>query len=723
MATLGAVACTALGAAAARQQPGCSTSGRTGATPAAALVPASDLRMARRLLSRPSTQPRAAQHAAAPWQQRRRPPAAAGRPARRPPALSVVCEAAAAGQHTPPAHADYQAKAGDSAVLQRPLKSELLPEEIHNVFGYPRNLKDKYVLGSVLGAGSFGVVRECTDRRSGRRFAVKSINKVPKNARATPRYLLKIQTEVDAMQQLGGSLDAVFLQDVFEDDIAVHLVMELCEGGSVLDGLKDGEYSERQVAHIMRAVVRFIAQCHAKGLIYRDIKPDNFLLVNKASPRNPLLKFGEALGLGSPSSQDIDSPVKATDFGLSIRHRPEDPPLKSRSGTPAYMAPEVIQQSYDERCDIWSAGIMMYQLLTGKFPFWDNVRDCTLQQVWKSILTDKINWSAPALREVSAPAKDLLKQMLERNPAKRIRAAQALRHPWLTDAETSSALPLRSSVVQRLQRFATYGHLKQLVLRIIADDMATHPSTQKESQELIKGLTQLFDELDVNASGSVSMDELVSGLDRLGYDIRMDEMEHLMHRVDINHDGVIQLTEFVAGLVDWKQLQNDTQWGQWVQMAFDRLDQNGDGWLSLDEIMQQLPDDGSSDAERMLEARRMLREADTNGDGRISRDEFMELLMGTSLPDTLNQYDPRIKLNFQLDEALEEIQSFSLESDSSMAVDHSVDNMAAAIAASMGKQKGSSGSSGSGSGGSGSNSSTRSAAQRQRPERDSGGQA
>ena len=90
-----------------------------------------------------------------------------------------------------------------------------------------------------------------------------------------------------------------------------------------------------------------------------------------------------------------------------------------------------------------------------------------------------------------------------------------------------------------------------------------------------------------------------------------------MQRVDVNHDGEIQLTEFVAGLVDWKALQNDTQWGCWVQMAFDRLDQNGDGWLSLEELMQQLPDDGSSDAERMLEARRMLREADTNGDGRI----------------------------------------------------------------------------------------------------------
>ena len=161
-------------------------------------------------------------------------------------------------------------------------------------------------------------------------------------------------------------------------------------------------------------------------------------------------------------------------------------------------------------------------------------------------------------------------------------------------------------------------------------------------QELFEGLTGLFEELDLNASGSVSMDELVSGLDRLGYDIRIDggwaggwagkcalpalqasrcllpvpasfllsfpacflaspacpaEMEKLMERVDVNGDGVIQLTEFVAGLVDWKALQNDSQWGYWVQMAFERLDKNGDGWLGLEEIMEQLPqEDGSTDA-------------------------------------------------------------------------------------------------------------------------------
>lgn len=325
-------------------------------------------------------------------------------------------------------HADYEAKAGDSSVLQRPLKAELSASEVRDVFGFPRDLHQRYALGGVLGAGSFGVVRHATERATGRRYAVKSIPKVPKSGRATPRYLLKLQAEADAMGQLGASLDAVYLRDAFEDDAAVHLVMELCEGGSVLDRLKDGEYGERQVAHIMRAVLRFLSQCHAKGLVYRDVKPENFMLLYKEAPppggaggaaaaagagatavpaeggdggmwgafsrtlagltQAPPLEAAAAVGGDglsleglAPGAPGMASPVKATDFGLSIRHRRGDPPLKSRSGTPAYMAPEVITQHYDETADVWSAGIMMYQLLTGRFPFWDNVRECTLQQV------------------------------------------------------------------------------------------------------------------------------------------------------------------------------------------------------------------------------------------------------------------------------------------------------------------------------------------------------
>jgi calcium-dependent protein kinase len=586
-------------------------------------------------------------------------------------------------------HADYSAKATDNEVLKKPLKSELSAHEVRNVFGFPRNLRDRYSVGDVLGAGSFGVVRMCTERSSGKKYAVKSIPKMPKNHKCTPRYLLKLQTEVDAMGQIGSSLDAVYLKDVFEDDAAVHLVMELCEGGSVLDGLKV-EYTEQQVASIMRSVLRFLSQCHSKGIVYRDVKPENFMLLHKvdgkAGGKHDKRKHGSSTGLwrtfskavgingeessdGSDDDERINSDqieginthllVKATDFGLSIRHRNDEPPLKSRSGTPAYMAPEVIKQAYTEKADIWSSGIMMYQLLTGKFPFWDNVRECTLQQVWKSILTERVDFQAKELTHISPEAIDLLKKMLHRDQNRRISANEALKHPWLAVKDAAPALPLRSSVVQRLQRFATYGKLKQLVLKLIADDIhegsvvvpLVDSGTTENSVMILRALSGLFEELDVDASGCISPEELVQGLERLGYNIEGDELNHLMTTIDANKDGSLQLSEFVAGMIDWPALQEDSRWDVWVNRAFDKLDQNGDGYIALDELEYLIGasvrplymSEGDAESERILEARSMLREADTNGDGRVSREEFADLLTAGPNPDILFNYDARLR--------------------------------------------------------------------------------
>ena len=588
------------------------------------------------------------------------------------------------------------------------MKAELQSHEIRNVFGYPRNLRDRYNVGDVLGAGSFGVVRKCTERSSGRKYAVKSIPKMPKNHKCTPRYLLKLQTEVDAMGQIGSSLDAVYLKDVFEDDAAVHLVMELCEGGSVLDGLK-GNYSERQVASIMRSVLRFLSQCHAKGIVYRDVKPENFMLLNKGgaagvegisegkkkegSKKGLWNTFSKAVGIkgesdgdegevqgatigsddsnpsrqwehSSPSSSISPEPhlqVKATDFGLSIRHRSDEPPLKSRSGTPAYMAPEVIKQAYTEKADVWSSGIMMYQLLTGKFPFWENVRECTLQQVWKSILTEQVDFQAAELSHISPEAVDLLRKMLHRDQNRRISANEALQHPWLAVKDTAPTLPLRSSVVQRLQRFATYGKLKQLVLKLISDDIhedtvpmqVIDAGTSENSVMILRALSGLFDELDVDSSGCISKTELVDGLERLGYDIGSEELDQLMSRVDSNRDGSLQLSEFVAGMIDWPALQEDSRWDIWVNRAFDKLDKNQNGYIELNELEAligasvrplYMDADGDEEAERILAAKTMLREADTNNDGKVSREEFAELLTtGGSEPDLLFLYDTRLR--------------------------------------------------------------------------------
>eukprot|EP00878_Enallax_costatus_P016451 GHUV01017256.1.p1 GENE.GHUV01017256.1~~GHUV01017256.1.p1 ORF type:complete len:245 (+),score=43.19 GHUV01017256.1:347-1081(+) len=166
---------------------------------------------------------------------------------------------------------DYIATASDEGVLKLPARTELDPEEIKNVFAYPRNLLDSYYLGRVIGAGSFGVVREGIEVATGRRFAVKTVSKVPKRGAPTPRYLLKLRAEVEVMQQLGVSLNAVYLHDVFEDDVNVHMVMELCEGGALLERVESGVYSEKYISRLVRSILRFIAQCHAKVGVVKPV--------------------------------------------------------------------------------------------------------------------------------------------------------------------------------------------------------------------------------------------------------------------------------------------------------------------------------------------------------------------------------------------------------------------------------------------------------------------
>lgn len=521
---------------------------------------------------------------------------------------------------------DYEASAADEGVLALPSRTELQADWITNVFGYPRDLSSHYYVGKIIGAGSFGVVRECLDKVTHRRYAIKSIPKMPKRGAPTPRYLLKLRTEVDTMQQLGYSLNAVNLTNVFEDNDSIHLVMELCEGGALLERIESHVYSEKYIASIVRSILRFISQCHAKGIIYRDVKPDNFLFLTK----------------------EDDSPLKATDFGLSIKHWPEEAKLTSRSGTPAYMAPELVKQCYDEKCDMWSVGMLSYQLLTGRFPFWEDVRNETLANVWDAILNKEINWLAPELTPLSHSAKSFLMALLNRDPRARPSAFESLSHPWIVEEGEAADLPLEGSVVQRLQRFATYGHLKQLVLKMVVEEMRLENALTVAGN----GLQELFQQLDTDHSGTISFDELMVGLKQQGYVITETELQNLVRKIDEDNDGNIKLNEFLTTFMDWNNVQTDERWQTYVDHTFAKLDENGDGFISLEELLAQLPQvpytGQQGKAERKAEAKKMLREADANGDGRISKEEFNDLLKNQHAPDSLSFYDDRLAIRIKM---------------------------------------------------------------------------
>ncbi|KAK4487603.1 hypothetical protein RD792_005747, partial [Penstemon davidsonii] len=259
------------------------------------------------------------------------------------------------------------------------------------------NLEECYELGRELGRGEFGITYLCTDKTNGDVFACKSISKKKLKTRVD---IEDVRREVEIMKRLPKNPNIVSLKDTYEDDYAVHLVMELCEGGELFDRIvARGHYTERAAAAVTRTIVEVIQSCHKNGVIHRDLKPENFLFANKKET----------------------APLKAIDFGLSVFFTPGER-FNEIVGSPYYMAPEVLKRNYGPEVDIWSAGVILYILLSGVPPFWAE----TEQGVALSIIRSVVDLKRDPWPKISERAKDLVKKMLNPDPNQRPTADEVL---------------------------------------------------------------------------------------------------------------------------------------------------------------------------------------------------------------------------------------------------------------------------------------------------------
>ena len=303
-------------------------------------------------------------------------------------------------------------------------------------------------------------VRAVTSTSTGAVYACKSISKLlalpdisPARAAA---HIDNVKREVAVLRRLRGTLNVVALEGAYEDDDCAHIVMELCAGGELLHVISSRpHYGERAAASYMRAVLRTLAQCHAHRILHRDVKPGNFMLLSDAP----------------------DAPLKAVDFGLAAFFDPASLPRTDLGleGTPWYMAPEVLSSKWAPPADVWAAGVMAYQLLSGRLPFDDrsNPAAPSLTAVWKAILTESPSFAGKTWADVSADAKDFVTLLLAKGAADRPTAAAALRHRWLVGdiTERAAGKPLRSTVVQRIQRFGTANPLRRTIFELMAAEL------------------------------------------------------------------------------------------------------------------------------------------------------------------------------------------------------------------------------------------------------------
>ncbi|CAN6454140.1 unnamed protein product [Victoria cruziana] len=457
------------------------------------------------------------------------------------------------------------------------------------------DIESRYELGHELGRGEFGITYLCTDRETQEVFACKSISK--KKLR-TQVDIEDVRREVAIMKHLPKHPNIVSLKNTYEDDNAVHLVMELCEGGELFDRIvARGHYTERAAAVVTRTIVEVVQLCHKYGVMHRDLKPENFLFANKKEA----------------------SPLKAIDFGLSVFFKPGER-FTEIVGSPYYMAPEVLKRNYGPEVDVWSAGVILYILLCGVPPFWAE----TEQGVAQAIIRGVIDFKRDPWPKVSDNAKDLVKRMLDPDPKHRLSAQEVLDHPWLQNAKKAPNVPLGETVRARLKQFSVMSKFKKKALRVIAEHL---------SVEEVAGIKEMFSMMDSNNNGKITLEELKVGLHKIGHQVPDTDVQMLMEAADADGNGTLDYGEFVAVSIHLKKIGNDEH----LHKAFAYFDRNESGYIEIEELRDALADDLGPDNDEVVNS--IVRDVDTDKDGRISYEEFATMMKaGTDWRKASRQY-------------------------------------------------------------------------------------
>lgn len=457
-------------------------------------------------------------------------------------------------------------------------------------FGYAKDFESRYAKGKLLGHGQFGYTFVATDKGSGDRVAVKRIDK---GKMIRPIAVEDVKREVNILQALKGHENIVHFHNAFEDDDYVYIVMELCEGGELLDRIlakKDSRYTEKDAAIVVRQMLKVAAECHLHGLVHRDMKPENFLF----------------------KSTKQDSPLKATDFGLSDFIMPGRK-FKDIVGSAYYVAPEVLKRKSGPESDVWSIGVITYILLCGRRPFWDKTED----GIFKEVLRSKPDFRRKPWPSISDSAKDFVKKLLVKDPRARLTAAQALSHPWVREGGEASEIPLDISVLSNMRQFVKYSRFKQFALRALASTL---------NEEELADLRDQFDAIDADKNGSISLEEMKHALEKdLIWRLKEPRVLEILQAIDTNTDGQVDFSEFVAATLHVHQLEehDSEKWKVRSKAAFEKFDVDKDGYITPEELRMYTGLKGSIDP--------LLEEADIDKDGKISLAEFRRLLRTASL--------------------------------------------------------------------------------------------
>ena len=351
----------------------------------------------------------------------------------------------------------------------------------------------------IIGEGNFATVSKCMHKKTQEMRALKSISKPSMSNYWDPQ---RLKQEILLHRSVSDHPSILQMIEAFEDNRNIYLVLELCTGGDLFDWLVDaGHFTERQAAGLMRQILSGVTHLHTNSVAHRDLKPENFLFSVKGDPEKTSLKL--------------------TDFGFAIGFEP-DKPLTTKAGTAYYLAPQVMAGKYNEKCDVWSCGVIMYILLSGNPPFTGE----TDAEVLEKVQLGNFSFSSKDWKGVSNDAKSLIRKCLKMNPRDRYSAQQAFEDVWIRDqAPNATDVDLSERLIHNLHAFVDSNKLRRAALHTIA---------RRCDDEAIAHLRERFVALDANDDGLLTLQELTTGLERADAKVNLEDLRPLFKQIDVN---------------------------------------------------------------------------------------------------------------------------------------------------------------------------------------------
>ena len=443
-----------------------------------------------------------------------------------------------------------------------------------------------------IGEGSYGKVYIVKNKTS---QDIRAMKQLDKNKIKNPETF---KNEVKILSMLDHP-NIVRLFEVLEDEKYFYLIMEFCNGGDLLNRMENNHYKEKEAAILIDQLISAVSYCHQKGICHRDLKPGNILFANKQE----------------------DSPIKIIDFGVSTLLKPKSEILeneehnfkrmKSSVGTVHFLSPEVIKGNYNESCDIWSCGVILYILLCGHTPF-DGANN---QEIIENIMKGKVEFPKNEWKNISSHAKELIKGML--SPEKtRITIKGIINSKWFKSKLKKQKNNTISFDLRKLAKFDQYNTFKKAVMIFIASRLKNEECNE---------IREIFNKINECRSGTISFDEFKNFLineqdiEIIGGETDYEIKEHFLN-IDLDQNKKIDYTEFIAANMDKKVYLKKEK----LKEAFEAFDLDQSGFINKSEVANILKMDSLLDGEKL--AAMIIKENDYNNDGKINFDEFCQMM-------------------------------------------------------------------------------------------------